>query len=401
MRTLYICYLPLTEPLVETQVVTYLAGLAAAGHDVHLLTFESERRPPAEVEADAARLSTIGISWHRLRYHKRLSLLATAWDVVCGTAVSWWLVRRRRIDVLHARNHVPAAMALAVRAVTRARIVFDVRGLMAEEYADGGMWRTGSLPWRVTKKVERATVARAAGAIVLTTKARAILFGDAGTTPGGGPVEIIPTCADVESIVAAGPARDAVRRRLNLDGFVLAYAGKFSTWYQAAEMAAFFARLLQRRPDARFLVLTQSPPELIERELRGAGVPASAYVTTRVAPGEVGAHLAAADAAISFIAPAPSKVASSPTKIAEYLAAGLPIVVGAGVGDTDDLVRRHRVGVIVERHDPAAHDAALDALDLSLDDPRLRERCVAAARDELSLDRVGIPRYVHLYARLT
>jgi len=37
---LYVCYLSLEDPLVHSQVVAYLAGLAERGHTVHLLTFE-------------------------------------------------------------------------------------------------------------------------------------------------------------------------------------------------------------------------------------------------------------------------------------------------------------------------------------------------------------------------
>ena len=40
MRTLYLCYFGLREPLVQTQVVPYLRELRAAGIDVYLLTFE-------------------------------------------------------------------------------------------------------------------------------------------------------------------------------------------------------------------------------------------------------------------------------------------------------------------------------------------------------------------------
>ena len=38
---------------------------------------------------------------------------------------------------------------------------------------------------------------------------------------------------------------------------------------------------------------------------------------------------------------------SSPTKIAEYLLAGLPIISNAGVGDLDSLIRTERVGTIL------------------------------------------------------
>src|SRR5204863_505449 len=53
---LYICYLGLADPLVRTQVVAYLAGLAERGHRIHLLTFETDlsRARRRELRAEMA-----------------------------------------------------------------------------------------------------------------------------------------------------------------------------------------------------------------------------------------------------------------------------------------------------------------------------------------------------------
>jgi glycosyltransferase involved in cell wall biosynthesis len=379
--------------------MAYLEGLAAAGHELHLLTFETRRQSRAERVAIRARFADRGVQWHRLRYHKRPSLLATIIDVLTGIAVGTYLVRRHHLQVLHARVHVPAAIALAIRRLTRAEILFDIRGLMAEEYVDAGTWREGSLPFRLTKWVERHTLAVAEGAVILTERGRHLVFGDPGTTTdSGAPVRVIPSCADVEAIVAAADRRAELRERFGFgDAPVLAYVGKFSTWYMAAEMASFAAALHRHDERWRLLVVTQSPHQLILDELAAVGMPSEAVTVTTCTPDEVGAHLHAADAAMSFILASPSKVASSPTKVGEYLAAGLPIVVSAGVGDVDDLVRRHGVGVVLDAHDPADHAAAVVAMKQLVGDPVVAARCVRAARQELSLAGVGLPRYLDLY----
>ena len=106
------------------------------------------------------------IRWHGLRYHKRPSLPATIYDTFAGAALTAWLVRRHRLAAVHARSHVPAAMALlAIRVLrTKASLIFDIRGLMAEEYVDAGRWKQGGIPFRLTKAAERAAIRRAAGA---------------------------------------------------------------------------------------------------------------------------------------------------------------------------------------------------------------------------------------------
>src|SRR5437762_1817652 len=175
ISTLYLCYFGLREPLVQTQVLPYLRRLAASGVDVSLLTFEPElkRRWTAEqLKKERSNLAREGIRWHRLAYHKRPSLPATAFDILAGALFAARLARRERIQVLHARSHVPMAMALLARALTRCRTVFDVRGLLAEEYEDAGVWRAGSLPFRAIKKLERAGLRRADRVVVLTRRMR-------------------------------------------------------------------------------------------------------------------------------------------------------------------------------------------------------------------------------------
>src|ERR687885_1497234 len=107
ISTLYLCYFGLREPLVQTQVLPYLRRLAASGVDVSLLTFEPElkRRWTAdELELERARLAAEGIRWHRLAYHKRPSIPATAFDVVAGALKAARVARREGVQVLHARS---------------------------------------------------------------------------------------------------------------------------------------------------------------------------------------------------------------------------------------------------------------------------------------------------------
>jgi glycosyltransferase involved in cell wall biosynthesis len=400
MRALYICYLSLDDPLVHTQVVAYLRGLAAAGHRIHLLTFET--RPLTRSRRGALRreLAAAGITWHGLRYHKRPSLPATAYDTLAGAlyaaALSWRLrAGGEPIDVIHARAHVPAAMALIARRLAGTRmpaLIFDIRGLMAEEYEDAGRWHSDEIPFRLTKAVERTAIARAQGIVVLTERLRRQLFGEADRD-----VFVIPCCADVDALAADAQARERTRAELGLgDETVMVYVGKFGGWYMANEMAQLFAVARSAIPNLHFLVLTQSDRSEIDRVL-ARRCPGSSYTISSAPPGEVGRYLAAADFGISFIRPTPSKASSSPTKIGEYLAAGLPVLSTAGVGDLDELITPE-VGVLVRDHTDPTYNAAMAQVEQLLAAGAVtRLRCRTLARVELSLREVGVPRYLALY----
>jgi glycosyltransferase involved in cell wall biosynthesis len=163
------------------------------------------------------------------------------------------------------------------------------------------------------------------------------------------------------------------------------------------EMADFFAVARRAEPKLMLLVLTQSPADSISDELRRAEVPQQDYRITSAAPQEVGSYLAAADFAICFCHPKPSLIAASPTKIGEYLAAGLPVLSGPDVGDTDTILRDERVGAVVTEFSDAAYErAATEMLKLAADQG-CRKRCRDVADRVFSLQAVGIPRYDALY----
>src|SRR5213595_587853 len=76
MRTLYVCYFSLYEPLVQTQVLPYLRGISRAGTKVWLLTFEREMPEHWKTESAEtwrAKLREDGIEWLTLTYHSRPS----------------------------------------------------------------------------------------------------------------------------------------------------------------------------------------------------------------------------------------------------------------------------------------------------------------------------------------
>lgn len=396
LRSLYICYLSLEDPLVHTQVVAYLEGLAAREHAIHLMTYDTPLSS-ARRRALRADLAAGGITWHSLRYHKRPSLPATVFDALWGAVRAAWVVRRHRLDAVHARNHVPAATALIVRRLTGCRLIFDLRGLMAEEYVDAGRWVAGGLPFRITQWIQRAAIDRCEAMVLLTERVRAHLFG--AEPPDW--THVIPCCADLDRIETLRSERDGARAEVGVgDRQVLIYVGKFGGWYMEAEMADFFATAREERPDLFFLIVTQADRAAVIAELGGHGVPSSDYRVTSSAPEELGRHLAAADLGISFIRPSFSKISSSPTKVGEYLAAGLPIVSSAGIGDVDAILTGHEAGVLVRDFSADGYRAATAEAVKLLEDPGVGDRCRVAAHRELSLREVGIPRYDRVYRQV-
>jgi glycosyltransferase involved in cell wall biosynthesis len=406
VRSLYLCYFGIEQPLVQTQVLPYLRELRARGVDASLLTFEA--KPDGAWRRDVepawrARLDADGLAWEWLPYHKWPTIPATAYDIVRGAWRARVIARRERTDILHARSHVACVMGALVKRVTGARLLFDIRGLMAEEYVDGGVWPAGGVLFRCTKRVERMLLDTADGFVVLTARGRDALFGPASAARADArPIEVIPTCVDLRRFTLPdADARRAAKARLGFEGCrVIAQVGAIDGWVPTSTLAEVIAAACRRDASAVALVLTSRPDAKLRRELHARGIGEDRYVIRTASADAVPSYLHATDVGLAIYKPGYAKVCSSPTKVAEYLASGVPIIASGDVGDVDAQIAEDRTGVVLSSSDPSAIERAwteMEALERDLDTPR---RCRRSAEERFHLQDVAGVRYRRVYRRV-
>lgn len=407
-NTLYLCYFGLREPLVQTQVLPYLREIKKMkGLKASLLTFEpdfKEKWNDADVAAEKEKLAAENIDWYALPYHKSPSVPATLYDIFCGAKLARKLIKEKNISILHARSHVPAVMGALAKASSREKIklIFDIRGFFPEEYTDAGRWKENGRLYHSVKKVEKWLLKKSDAFIVLTEKARQILFPESketGFDKQGRPVEVIPCCVNLKKFdIDFGKARREIREKFGAGNRqVIAYVGSFGGYYLTKETADFYRIAKARDSETFALILTQSDPEMILPLLRESGYQETDYFIKKVKPAEIPHYLSAADYALSFIKPSYSKLASSPTKNAEYLACGLPIIANSNVGDTAEQIIEHNLGVVVDDFSDEVLTAAYEKIK-QLDD--ISERCRRSAIALFDLEKIGGEKYRRIYRDL-
>jgi len=404
-NVLYISYNGMLDPLGQSQVIPYLKELSRAGVCFTLLSFEREQAFGSDGDERCQllrrELSQFGIEWHYLRYHQKPSIPATAYDVAMGIRLARRLVKRNQIQMVHARAHIPAVIALALKRRSVVKIIFDVRGLMAEEYIDAGHWGSRSVAARSTKVMERRVLRATDGVVTLTNalwekmQAWPVLSGRSLVH------ETIPCCIDRELFRFDTQARMERRGELGIDSrMVLVYSGSIGGWYMTDEMAAFFAVLKQRK-DAFFLWLTTGPREIVDQAMSKQGIEAENYDVRRVSSRDVSSFLSAADVGIAFYRPGSSRLGTSPVKLSEYLACGLPSVINAGTGDCDELILRERVGALVGDFTAVEYAKAVSVIEQQTRNPEeTRQRISEVAERLFDLKSVGATRYARLYERV-
>ena len=403
-RVLFISYNGMLDPLGQSQVIPYLRELARRGVRFTLLSFERAKafapRGILECEQLREKLQAQGIEWYWLRYHQRPSIPATIYDVMAGYRKAAALVRRNRIEMVHARGHIPATIALALKRRLGTKMIFDLRGLMAEEYVDAQHWREGGLPYRLTKAAERRILAATDGIVTLTERIWPIIKEWEGLRGRRVRHEVIPCCVDLSLFEFNGEDRARRRSELGLDDrLTMVYSGSLDGWYLTEAMADFFASYLRRDGQAHLLWLTTGSHDRVRELMAGRNIARENFSVLAVASADVPSYLAAADVGLAFIKRCVSKLASSPTKNGEYLACGLPLVINAGVGDSDALIHDWKAGVLIEEFTDEAFAAAGREIDAAVSDPQARMHARSVAEKVFDLQIAG-ERYAALYERV-
>ena len=408
-RVLFVSYNGMLDPLGQTQVVPYLRELAKRGVQYTLLSFERDKAfvPEGIQKSKQLRdeLREHGIEWHWLRYHQRPSVPATMYDVVAGIREARKLIKRNRIDLVHARAHIPATIALALKRSLGTKMIFDVRGLMAEEYVDAEHWREGSLPYRLTKATERRIFQQTDAVVTLTEKIWPIINQWPGLRGRELPHTVVPCCVDLSLFDFSEEQRAKRRAELKIrDRFTIVYSGSLDGWYLTEKMADFFASFRKQRPDAHMLWLTNGSHDRVRQLMNARNIAADDFSVLSVPARLVPSYLSAADAGLSFIKRCISKVASSPTKNAEYLACGLPLIINAGIGDSDALVNEWKAGALLEEFTEDEYTRIGKVIQTMAADPdarnKARTHARAIARQLFDLQTIGAERYAALYERV-
>lgn len=401
MNALYISYDGLTEPLGRSQILPYVKELSKKGISFTILTFDKRSylknyRNIAELKQRL--LNEYKITWISLRYHKSPSAIATIYDVCVGLLMTIYLIVRRKIEILHCRSYVPMLIGITVRTFLNKKAIFDMRGLWPDEKIEGGIWREKSPLYRVAKFFEKKFIINSDKIVVLTSAMKTLLVDLDYVKHKKTPIDIIPTCVDLKKFHIRKKGDLRGKLPIPKENSIFIYSGSIGTVYMVEEIIKFLEVIIKRVGNSHLLMLTHGDKEGIINEANKLGI--NEYITVmRAENDDLPSWLSLGKAGIAFYKPGYSMKGRSPTKLWEYLACGLPVVINSGIGDCDSIIYSNKVGVIIDEFSTLCYEKAIDTLQNLLSQPDIRQRCRDVAEKHFSLEK-GVERYLNIYKKL-
>lgn len=347
MRTsnqiIYLTFDGILDPLGYSQVVRPVLGLARRGYRYTICSLE--RRDSLDrthdVGALRATLAANGVGWRAASYE------SGAVGITANLSRMAWMAKSTmgpETRMIHARSYLGGAIALALQQSFGIPYVFDIRGYWVDERREEGRWFTTNLRLRGARMVERAMYRRASACVALTQLAADDVRGGRFGPWGEGPSICIPTLADFDEFNLS--YRAAERPPLLSGKTVLAHVGGLNVFYRLDAMAEVARRALAVREDIVFLGLTHTP-DALGAILRGAGVPVDRVVLESARHVDMPRWLGCIDWGFLLLGTQESKRAAMPTKLGEFLAAGVRPVHHGCNSEVRDWVDRAGTGTSV------------------------------------------------------
>lgn len=353
---LYLTYDGLSDSLGQSQILPYLVELAKSNFRIKILSVEKKEK--SEVISRVKKITEeAGISWDWILFHTQPKGISTVWNYLLLRKKIKSAIAEETPSFIHCRSYLAALMAMEAKKQYGIPYLFDIRGFWIDERVESGLWNLRNPLYRLVyswfRKKEKELFQHADHVITLTQASVPEICRKFGVAGNDSAITVIPCCADGAHFSKGRIQIEQIeqfRKRfsLNENDFILMYSGSWGTWYMTDAMLQFFKLLNKRIPNSKFLILSHDGDEKIKSSAQKLMLNPGSLRMAHLKRNEMPIAMSLATAAVFFIQPSYSKMASSPTKLAEFMCMGIPVICNSGVGDVAEVIQEAQAGILVQ-----------------------------------------------------
>ncbi len=389
---IYVTRNGLLEPLGQSQVLGYLLELS---NDYNIVLFTREKEADwanlPQRERQQAQCEAHNIDWRPSLFKPRRTFLTPLRDMLDSALEVKNAVLETNASLIHARSYLSAAVARWVSRKTGVPFIFDMRALWPEELIVAKKIARGGIPHRVLTLFEKLCLRDAAAVISLTHAASRYLKVTYPQELRNKAIEVIPTCADLDRF-RPGPTKPVIETHAAI-GTIL------SGWFLTEWLRNWFELCEKRSSNCNFEVITRDAEVLVRKQIDPLERLRSRLKIQSRTPDEMPLAIQGHSTSAMFFTKGIAKLGSAPTRLAEVLGCGVPVIVNEGVGDVAEIVRTNKIGVVVSGATPAELEYAYNELEILRRDSELPARCRETAQQLFSLA-AGANKFRDVYARI-
>ena len=357
----------LSEGVASSQITPLITRLSKAGLRVNLITFEKSQ-PNHDL---LKQFHSLGITWNARPFGPN--------GLIAGVE-RLNILRREvpRTKVIHARSDIPAVSGILSH---EAPLLWDVRSLWADQKILIQENRGNRALYRAYRKLEGFAARNSHAMSTLTHAVVPILESRNSGLPSLR--SVVPTTVDLNKFVI-NPNVPVINHAL--------FSGTYNDYYDL-ELSARFIKEMRKHADieahwARPMESGRSQLNVGESKIMRCLQTEMSQIIPNYSFG----------VSICKLNAGPSLTASMPTKIAEFLACGKPVVVNKGLGDMDILIEKNNIGISLDGTQGNLIESA-DKLMTLISDTETPQRCRAVAEKFFNMD-TAANKYIYMYTKM-
>lgn len=393
MKTvLYLTYDGLSDPLGQSQVIKYLLPLSK-NYNIIIQSFEKKINTN-QIRKLENILKNNKIKWYKLRYHSKPKIISSFYDIIMCLILSFFLLLRFKINIVHSRSYLPTFVAMILKYIFKFKLIFDMRGFWADERVDGNIWSKKSIIYKITKRIEILMLKNSDKIVTLTNLSRLILIKKFKVISKK--ITCIPTCVDLNQFNYKKYQKDK-----KISNYIVGYHGSIGTWYEFDKVMIFYKELKKIIINAKLSIVSNTDKKIIYSILTRHNINAKNVLINGCEHSEIHKYIRNFDVSVFFIKKCYSKIASCPTKFAESLSMGKPVITGSNIGDVDNIYHKNNNSfgfLIKEFNRKQINDSILHLLKIN-SNINTKKYCYDVAENNFSLH-IGLKKYEKIYKSL-
>ena len=369
------------NPIIHSQGLPLLKYLSDT-FNCRMLSFEF----PFSTEKEKEQYNYISKKYNKYIDLKEVSLKNNSFIpylivfFVKGIPKVTYLIIKYNIKLLHMRSLFPSVIGLSIKLFYPGiKIIYDNRGVLIEELIYQGIYKRGSFKEWVFRKLEYLILSKSDHIVVVSNVFKVHLIKKYPIIKNfQDKISVINNKARIEKVINPEKLGD----KKDKNKIICIYSGSSAKWQNIPKIFSFAMRCHLKFDNFRLKVITYHSEE-VKKILVEYGALLKITEIIEVNSDKVLEHLITANFSLLFRDDNIINNVSSPLKFAEYLSAGLPVVVSKGVGDTEEVINKYKVGVILEEDN---YELAIVKLIELLKDRDIYRRCRIVAEKEFNLE---------------
>lgn len=284
------------------------------------------------------------------------------------------VIKKNNINILHARSFFPSIISHIIKLLSLRKIsvIYDTRGVFIEEEIYKGHWNSNSIKTKIFRLIDKYLLQNSDYIIVVSNKHKEYLN------------KLYPKLSFDNRITVINNKLH-INKEFNSDikdqnKIIGIYSGSAAAWQKIDDIVSLIKISNEHFQNINYKILTYDPVPFNNLFF---GYNGKNYQIESTSHDSVFNVLTKCSFGILLRENIIVNQVSSPLKFAEYLHAGLPVLMSEGVGDYEEIILKYNVGVVIRNNDIINSIKKMIEL---LKDSEIHKRCNEVAQKEFNIN---------------